>query len=132
MDISASFVVQWWVVVGALVAPDESPGGPIKSELILGGAETQPIKLHVGRFGLTRHNYVVSEAGGGGFVSLKGGRWLWSTYFNECLVLGNHCLQDDKHGSYFGFSGRLHDELDNPGDGENGAIVSRHRFVFRE
>ena len=80
------FMVQWQLMLGAIVAPVDSLRGPIKTELILGVAETQPIKPHVHSFGLTSHGYIVSEAGGGGVVSLKGRRWLRPTHFNECLA----------------------------------------------
>ena len=58
-------MVQWRLMFGAIVSPVKSPGGPIKTELILGGAAAQPVKLHVHNFGMTRHDSVVSEAGGG-------------------------------------------------------------------
>ena len=74
------------MILGAVSAPVDSPGGPIKTELILGGAETQPIKLHVHGFGLTRHDCVVSDAVRSGVVNLKGRRWFQPTYFNVCLV----------------------------------------------
>ena len=79
-------MVQCRLVLGAVVAPVDPPGGPIKTELILGGAETQPVKPHVHIFGLAGHNCVVSDAGGSGVVSLKGRRWLRPTHFNECLA----------------------------------------------
>ena len=46
-------------MLGAVVAPVEPPGVPIKAELILCSAEMQPIKPHVHRDGLTRHNGVI-------------------------------------------------------------------------
>ena len=73
-------------MLGAIFAPVESPGVPIKTELILGGAATQPVKPHVHSFGLTRHNCVVSDAGGNGFIFLKGRRWLRPTHYKECLA----------------------------------------------
>ena len=73
-------------MLGAVITPVEPSGGPIKAELILCGAEMQPIKPHVHRFGLTRQNGVVSDAGGKGVISLKGRRWLWPMHSNECLV----------------------------------------------
>ena len=72
-------------MLGAVITPVEHSGGPIKAELILCGAEMQPIKPHVHRFGLTRQNCVVSDAGGGGVAIFKGRRCLWTTHFNECL-----------------------------------------------
>ena len=86
MGVLVIFVVQWRVMIGSVVAPFDSPGGPIKTELILGGAATQPIKLYVHSFGLTRRNFVVSDAGVGGVVSLKGRMWLRPTHLNECLA----------------------------------------------
>ena len=100
-------------------------------ELILGGSATEPVKLNVHRFVLTRHDCVVSEAVSIGVISLKGGRWLQTTHFNECLEYGNHFLRSDKHGGKFVFSGRRHDKLDNLSDGKNGDIVTEHRFIFR-
>ena len=76
------FMVQWRLMLGAVVAPVESPGGGIKTEFILGGAAPQPIKPHVHSFGLTRHDCVVSDAGGGGVVILKGRGWFCPTHFN--------------------------------------------------
>ena len=86
VGVSVGFLVQLRVVVFTVVSPVESPGGPIKMEFIMGGVATQPIKPHVHIFGLTRHDCVVSNAGGGGFVTLKGRRWLQPTNFNECLA----------------------------------------------
>ena len=86
LGMPVGLMIQWRLILGAVFTPVESPGGPIKTELILGGAETQPIKPHVHRFGLTRQNCVVSDAGGGGVVSLKGRRWPRPTHFNEGLV----------------------------------------------
>ena len=85
MGVLVIFVVQWRVMIGSVVAPFDSPGGPIKTELILGGAATQPIKPHVHIFGLTKHNGVVSDFGDGGVVSLKCIKWLKPTHSNECL-----------------------------------------------
>ena len=47
------------MMLGAVVAPVEPPGVPIKAELILCSEEMQPIKPHVHRDGLTRHNGVI-------------------------------------------------------------------------
>ena len=79
-------MLQWRLMLATLVAPVDPRGGPIKTELIFGSAATQPVKLHVHRFGLTRHDYVVSDSGGSGVISLKGRRWLCQTNFDECLV----------------------------------------------
>ena len=54
-----SFVLQRRMLLGAVITPVEPSGGPIKAELILCGAEMQPIKPHVHRFGLTRQNGVI-------------------------------------------------------------------------
>ena len=86
VGMSVGLVVQWQVMIGAVVAPIESPGGPIKTELILGGAATQPVKPNVHSFGMTRHNCVVSDSGGSGAFSLKGIRWLRTTHFNKFLA----------------------------------------------
>ena len=86
VGMSVGVMVQWRVMLGALVAPVESPGGPIKTELILGEAETQPIKPHAHIFGLTRHDCIVRDNCGGGVVSLKRRRCLRPTHFNECLA----------------------------------------------
>ena len=80
------FMVQWRLMLGAVVAPVESPGGGIKTEFILGGAAPQPIKPHVHSFGPTRHNCVVSDSSGGGVVSLKGIKWLRPMHFNKFLA----------------------------------------------
>ena len=68
MGMLVGLLVQWWLMLGAVFDPVESPRGPIKMELILGGAATQTIKLHVHIFGLTRHDCVGSDAVGGGVV----------------------------------------------------------------
>ena len=73
-------------MLGAIFAPVESSGGPIKTELILGGAATQPVKPHVHSFGLTRHDCIVRDNCGGGVVSLKQIICLRPTHFNECLA----------------------------------------------
>ena len=86
MGMLVVLMVHCRVVIGVVVAPVESPGGPIKTELILGVAATQPVKPYFRIFCLTRHNCVFSDAGGGGVVSLKGRRWLRPMYFNECLA----------------------------------------------
>ena len=44
MGMAVEFVVQWWVILGNLVAPVDTPGGPIKTELILGSTAMQPVK----------------------------------------------------------------------------------------
>ena len=69
---SVGLVVQWRGMLGVIVAPVESLGVPIKTELILGGASIQPVKQYVRRFDLTRQNCGVSSAGTSGFISLKG------------------------------------------------------------
>ena len=86
MGILVGLMIQWWMMLGAVVVPVESPRVPIKTELILGSTATQPVKPHFHSFGLTRHNCVVSVAGGGGVISLKERRWLRPTHFNECLA----------------------------------------------
>ena len=80
------FVVQWRVMLGALVAPVDPPGGAIKMELLLGRVATQPVKLHVHRFVLMRKYCVVSDAGGSVVVSFQGRRWLGPTHSDECLA----------------------------------------------
>ena len=74
------------MILGAVLTSVDPPGGPIKTELILGRSETQPVKPHVHRFGLTRHDCVASDAVDVGVVSFKGRRWLRPTHLNECLV----------------------------------------------
>ena len=72
VGMSVGFMVQWRVVLGDVVDPVDPPRAPIKTELILGSAAGKPIKPYVHRFGMKRHNCVITEAGGGGVVSLKG------------------------------------------------------------
>ena len=79
-------MVQWRVMLGAVVASVDTPGDPIKTELISGGAAMQPVEPQVHKFGLMRHKCVVSDAGGDVIVSLKGSKWLQPTHFNECLA----------------------------------------------
>ena len=77
------FVEHPQVMLGAVLSPVDPPGGLIKMELILGGVATQPVTPHVHRFGLMRHNCVVSDAGGGGVASLKERKWVRPMNFNE-------------------------------------------------
>ena len=70
-------------MLGTVVAPVNSHRWTIKTELILGGAATQTVKLYVRRFGLTGHNCVVSDADRSGVLILKVKRWLWTMHFNE-------------------------------------------------
>ena len=53
------FVLHWRMMLGAVITPVEPSRVPIKAELILCSAEMQPIKPHVHRDGLTRHNGVI-------------------------------------------------------------------------
>ena len=62
MGRSVGFLEQWRMMIGTVVPPVDPPGVPIKTELILGGAATQPVKPHVHRFCLTGHDCVVSDA----------------------------------------------------------------------
>ena len=64
------FMLQRWVMLGALVGPVESAGGPIKAKLILGGSGAQPVKTNVYRFGLAWNNSVVDNYSGGGVIGL--------------------------------------------------------------
>ena len=67
-------MVHWQGMLGAIVDPVDPPGQQIKTELILGSMETQPVKLHVHIFGMKRHDCVVNDSVGSGVVSLKGRR----------------------------------------------------------
>ena len=70
MGRAVGLVVQRRVMLGAVVAPVESAGGPIEVKLILGGMAAQPVKTHVHRFGLVRHDGVVGDTGGRGIIGL--------------------------------------------------------------
>ena len=85
VGMSVGFVLQLRVMLVAVVALVDISRGPIKLELVLVSAATQPVKPHVHIFVLTRHNCVVSDARGSGFFILKGRIWLRTTYFDGCL-----------------------------------------------
>ena len=86
VGMSMGLVVQWRVMLGVTVAPVESPGGPRKTELILGGAAAQPVKPNVHIFGLASNDCVVSDSVCGVVVIFKGGSWLQPTHFSKCLA----------------------------------------------
>ena len=57
-------------MLGAVAGTVDSSRVPIKSKLILGGTAAQPVKMHIHRFGLARHDGVVGNYGGGGVIGL--------------------------------------------------------------
>ncbi len=56
-------------------------GVPIKMELVLCAAISQPMKAHIHRSGTFWLHSFVDDAFGGGIVHLNGGGWLFVSHF---------------------------------------------------
>jgi hypothetical protein len=65
MSTLVGFMVGIWVVFGVVVSPVFRTGIPVVTELVLGGAATEPPEAHIHYFGLAGHNCFVGNSRGG-------------------------------------------------------------------
>jgi hypothetical protein len=61
MSTLVGFIVGVWVVFGAVVSSVFRAGIPVVTELVLGGAATEPPEVHIHHFGLVGHNRFVGN-----------------------------------------------------------------------
>ena len=65
MSTLVGFIVGVWVVFGVVVIPVFRAGVPVVTELVLGGAATEPPEAHIHHFGPAGHNCFVGNTCGG-------------------------------------------------------------------
>jgi hypothetical protein len=56
------FMVGVWVVFGVVVGPVFGAGIPVVTELVLGGAATEPLEAHIHHFGPAENNHFVGNS----------------------------------------------------------------------
>ncbi len=113
---SVVFMVDWWVVLGAVVCPIVAALIPVVAELLLRFLAAEPPYAEIHRLGFLRDNDEVGDPNGSGVVHLDWRAWLRPTHFDEVLTEGDHFLGGGVESAKFGFGGRRHDKFYYLGD----------------
>ena len=115
-------VVGGRMVLGVVITKVGFARGPVDFELALANSVLDPVEAHVDGFGSLLLDGAVCEAHCSGVVHLHGCGRLRVSEFNQGSANWESLLAVEKCASDFGFSGGGHDELDNFGKAEDGAI----------
>ena len=107
--------VQGGVMLGTVVNNVFVSWCPVVAEVFLWEAASEPPEAHV--YGLEHfvHHGFFGDACGSGVVALNGGGGLRPAHFDESVLEWYHGLSADEEAAELGFSGRIHDVLDDLG-----------------